>query len=226
MTASKNQRDISNAGLRHGTLVKPRLRLVHGEGTPAKGRHSSSASRSSRAVRAQEFADASKSSTIRGRAELLTQQGRSGVHLERKRGLARRKVATIVSAAVLAFVVFVVVAGQVFLAQAGYSKSSAEKELDQARAEYERARLEEAEAKLPQRVEQRARGELGLSDAPLEEPLQMGPSVPPGTGDFGPSSFSVPNSELKADNSPSRFDAQSTNDGDAGGVASKPGEIK
>jgi cell division protein FtsL len=85
---------------------------------------------------------------------------------------------SIVSVAAVALVVFSVVAGQVLLAQAGYSKASAERELDAARADYERARLEEAQAKLPQDVEHRARTEMGLQDSQGEEPLAMGPTQP------------------------------------------------
>ncbi len=90
----------------------------------------------------------------------------------------RRKVVALASVAALALVVFAIVAGQVMLAQASYSKSEAERELERAREEYEKARLEEAQVTLPREVEQRSRGELGLADTPEKVPLALGPAQP------------------------------------------------
>lgn len=192
---SRHERETVT-GSRQDTLVKPRLRLIHGEKAARAGVGGATATSEAEAAQHLPARPTSQKSTMRGSggsasvsssrgsahrksAEGVEKANRDAVSVSRRARLAKSRAVTVVSAVALGFVVFAVVAGQVLLIQAGYSRSSAQKELDEARAEYEQARLEEAEARLPKEVEQRARGELGLTDAGPEQPLQMGPAEPP-----------------------------------------------
>lgn len=181
MTSSRaGSRSGPAAGLHGDGLVKPRLRLVHdfgrekpsgSETQPARSRRRNTSSFAAESELRRAGKSPSRSAPTAG----APPRGRGAGALPRRRS----RVVIVVSIAALVLVIFSVVAGQVILAQAGYSKASAERELERARAEYVRARLEEAQARLPRNVEQRARDEMGLADAPDEEPLALGPSEPP-----------------------------------------------
>lgn len=80
-----------------------------------------------------------------------------------------------IGAIAFALALVVLVVTQVMLTQATYRVAEAETDLTRARGEYERARLERAQAESPTRIEERARRELGMIPAERPEALALGP---------------------------------------------------